>query len=603
MDLIRRGSTILYDGHWPAQTPSARIGGFAGKIAQPLYRVIRPRLASRPADAIHVAGLCESVPIFPLPNPPPTVTIIILNRQGARMLGDLLSSFHRVNRYPNIDLIVVDHGSTDDSVSVAEKWAKTLPLTVVRCSRNHSFSFSCNRAAERATGEYLLLLNNDIVLSQDIVGPMVATAARYRGMVGCKLLDGNPPKRKDESRSVQHIGVRFTGNLRRRVFGPYDVRPTASDERLASSPSHFLAVTAAISACRRDDYLRIGGLCEEYVYGFEDVDLNLKLALGWGRKNICLNSVSALHHGRATRKTSSRDARKVSLENNFKVFSRRFGYAVRRTMLPAWFTDDGSLWGARASLAFVPDPTRESACLETLGQRGRSIRRLRGHDMRDLALLIVANPNFRLERGRNRHPLMQRIAWVMSDAGQWRDHDFAIYDLVVAADVALADTLMRRHGILTAVLEPEAPDVADRLAALIAEYLRVRHRISIKCHAGDDDDRARPLASALRLAGHCVRIDRPADWGCLDSIRDDIAILMPGVRVCPTAYDKIVVACGDAAPGGTVDIRLPMTEPKELAAAILDAIAPAHAKRMLGPTDQPLSACDVLDRQIIAAWD
>ena len=61
------------------------------------------------------------------------------------------------------------HSSADASLAVAAKWAKRLPLTIVRCARNHSFSYSCNRAAERAGGEYLLLLNNDSVWVEDIL--------------------------------------------------------------------------------------------------------------------------------------------------------------------------------------------------------------------------------------------------------------------------------------------------------------------------------------------------------------------------------------------------------------------------------------------------
>jgi hypothetical protein len=47
---------------------------------------------------------------------------------------------------------------------------------VVRCASNHSFAYSFNRAAEHATGEYLMLLKNNVWLAEDIIGPMVATA-------------------------------------------------------------------------------------------------------------------------------------------------------------------------------------------------------------------------------------------------------------------------------------------------------------------------------------------------------------------------------------------------------------------------------------------
>src|SRR5665213_1326093 len=525
--LSHRGVPRVNVGHWPAQTLSARVTQFASDMAAPIYPVFRPRRAAARSVAPHVAGLCPAVPVSVLPDPPPAVTAIVLNRQGAQMLDDLLSSFHRINRYPNLDMIIVDHGSSDESLSVIEKWAKLLPLTIVCCRRNHSFSFSCNRAAERATGEYLLLLNNDIVLSEDMIGQMIATAARYGGIVGCKLLDADP--KKGETSSVQHIGVRFKWNQRRRLSGPYDATPMAGDERIASAPSHFLAVTAAVSVCRRDDYLGVGGLCEDYLYGFEDIDLNLKLAFGWGRKNICLNNVSAFHRGRATRQTILKHHRKDWLENNFEVFSRRFGYAVRRTILPRLFMDDGSLWGYRANVTVVSGPNHEKVrtTAQALGDRYHwNIRGASGYDMTAQALLIVADPCYRLECVRHRHPMMHRIAWVTSNVEQWMRHDFSIFDLVLAGDAEIADRLAKCCATAVVPLDPAAPDAADRLFTMFIEYLSARYRIGIKNPDSGDYDVAASLASAFRLAGHFARIDKSAQWHCRDSIRDDIVILM-----------------------------------------------------------------------------
>ena len=42
-------------------------------------------------------------------------------------------------------------------------------------------------------------------------------------------------------------------------------------------------VTAVVCLCRRADYLAIGGFCEDYIYGYEGVDLCLELTLGLGR--------------------------------------------------------------------------------------------------------------------------------------------------------------------------------------------------------------------------------------------------------------------------------------------------------------------------------
>jgi GT2 family glycosyltransferase len=599
----RAGAVGCQDGHWPPQPWPTAGRQIVGDIASAAAEWLRP---SRPAGAAaipHVAGLCEAGVVCDLPSPPPSLTAIVLNRQGADLLETLFSSFQKINTYPDVDFILVDHGSADASLAVAAKWAKRLPLTIVRCAQNHSFAFSCNRAAERARGEYLLLLNNDIVWVEDILGRLIATAARHRGMVGCKLM--TPTKKPGRALAVQHIGVRFGWSERRRVARPYEAVPEPGDARIAAAPSRFLAVTAALCVCRRDDYLATGGMCEGYVYGFEDVDLDLKFALGFGRVNISLNDATAFHAGGATRTTRISKARRQSwLTNNFAVLNRRFGYAVRRTILPLLFADDGSLWGRRANLALI-------ACgRQSLHPLGEALRRKYGwnvlidrrHDLRALDLLLVGDPAYRLDRARHRHPMLHRVAWVLSDgsARMWRE--LAVYDLVLAADATLAATVAARREGAVSILDPSAPDAAEAFFAILLDYLIRGYRFSIK-KAGDSDGLAGPLATALRLAGHHVRVDRPARWHCADGIRDDVAILLPGDPACPPIPDKIALACGDAAPQAAVDARLPLGDAASLAAAILAAVATLHPVRLRGPIDQALVPRPPFAERIVAGWD
>jgi glycosyltransferase involved in cell wall biosynthesis len=52
---------------------------------------------------------------------PPRVSVIILNRNDGAMLDTLFNSTHRVNLYPNTEIVLVDHASIDASPSVAAK--------------------------------------------------------------------------------------------------------------------------------------------------------------------------------------------------------------------------------------------------------------------------------------------------------------------------------------------------------------------------------------------------------------------------------------------------------------------------------------------------
>jgi GT2 family glycosyltransferase len=600
------GFLRCHDGHWPPQPWLATGKQACAQAAFLVDQWLWPRRKLEQAVAPHIAALCEAADVSDLGSPPPSVTAIVLNRQGADLLDALFSSFHQLNSYPNVDFILVDHGSSDASLAVAEKWAKLLPLTVVRCAQNHSFAFSCNRAAERATGDYLLLLNNDIVFSHDILRRMVAAAVRYRGMVGCKLMTSSAKKSCRASR-IQHIGVRFDWSPQRRIAGPYEATPRHGDERIAASPSRFLAVTAALSVCRRDDYLHAGGMWEEYAYCFEDVDLNLKFALGFDRPSICLNDVAAFHATGATRTTkTSKVRRREWLASNFKILSHRFGYAVRRTILPRLFADDGSLWGRRANVGLVAGTARQ--ILRPLGDAltakyGWNVLVDCRYNLRAVDLLLVGDPDYRLEYARHRHPMLHRIAWVVADASVWMKRDLGVYDLVLAADAELAAILSARREAAVAILDPTAPDAAEALFALFLNYLTRRHRFGIKRSANGSDDLAGPLATRLRLAGHHVRIDSPARWHCAESIRDDVALLLPGEPACPPIPGKISLACGDAVSEALVDARLPLADPGSLAVSVLAAVANLHPLRMRGATDRPLVRRAPFSERVVTEWD
>jgi hypothetical protein len=124
----------------------------------------------------------------------PKVAIIILNWNGWRDTLECLESLQRLS-YPNYQIIVVDNGSTDDSVErIKEKFPK---FTLIETGRNLGYTGGNNagiRYALENEAKYILIVNNDTMLiNPEFLKQMVEIMeADYKiGIIGPKVLDTN----------------------------------------------------------------------------------------------------------------------------------------------------------------------------------------------------------------------------------------------------------------------------------------------------------------------------------------------------------------------------------------------------------------------------
>jgi GT2 family glycosyltransferase len=95
----------------------------------------------------------------PLKNfPPPKVSIITLNWNTPDLTCQLIDSLKSYLTYENVEIIVVDNGSTIDPTNLVK--AIIPEVLVIRNSTNLGFSKGCNIGMQVASGDYLFLLNS-----------------------------------------------------------------------------------------------------------------------------------------------------------------------------------------------------------------------------------------------------------------------------------------------------------------------------------------------------------------------------------------------------------------------------------------------------------
>ncbi|WP_066361852.1 glycosyltransferase family 2 protein [Herbidospora mongoliensis] len=102
----------------------------------------------------------------------PLVSVIIPNYNYGYVLGQCLESV-RAQTYPNVEIVLVDDCSTDDSVAVA----RSMGVEPLSTSRNGGVSVARNLGVEHARGEVLFFLDSDVALAPDAVAEAVALLA------------------------------------------------------------------------------------------------------------------------------------------------------------------------------------------------------------------------------------------------------------------------------------------------------------------------------------------------------------------------------------------------------------------------------------------
>lgn len=342
------------------------------------------------------------------PTGKPKVSIIILTLNGAALLERLFLSFQAHNTWDHLEVLVVNHGKDIETQRCLDEWSGRLPLKEIRLLENYSFSYSCNRAAEVASGDVLLFLNNDVEFEQDLLSRMCAALECHGGLVGLKLY--HPDKEPGTRGAHHHIGVRFRWNIKQSWLPPFNAVPEFGDETYERQPTRMPAVTAAIVACERQVFLGLGGFHEGFLYAYEDVDLCLKFRLGLGANVVSLNDVSAIHGEGATRmKRATSKRRRVWHAHNSAIFKQRFGALVRRDFHNGLFGGDQAAWCRKPIVAVADIKGSVYASLRKALKTGGAwavnnhVPGMRRYNLFGVDALICTTPEFSLARTRHRH--------------------------------------------------------------------------------------------------------------------------------------------------------------------------------------------------------
>jgi glycosyltransferase involved in cell wall biosynthesis len=184
----------------------------------------------------------------------PKVSVVIPSKDNYKILEKCISSFVEKTRYRNYEFILVDNGSSDENKEKYSELAKKYNITYIYEKMDFNFSKMCNMGVAKSTGDYILLLNDDIeIIDEEWLERMLGQAQlKHIGAVGAKLL-------YEGGERIQHIGV-----VNYKV-GPSHVFAKFKDDQIYYFGRNKIdynssAVTAACLLVNKDKYNEVGGL-------------------------------------------------------------------------------------------------------------------------------------------------------------------------------------------------------------------------------------------------------------------------------------------------------------------------------------------------------
>ncbi|MTI63759.1 glycosyltransferase [Methylophaga sp.] len=226
----------------------------------------------------------------------PKVSIIIPTRDKLEYLQPCVESLLDKTSYDNYEVLVVDNQSRDpDTLDYYEQLGGRYPdrVRVLFFDKPFNFSEMNNWAAEQASGDYLLLLNNDTeVIQPDWLERMLTHGQREDvGVVGARLLYPG-------SGRVQHVGVILgMASIADHPYANMLCMHDSSHMERARLDQNFSAVTAAVMLVRKSVYQAAKGMdAENLAVLFNDVDFCLRVG-ELGYRIVYTPFAMVVHHG------------------------------------------------------------------------------------------------------------------------------------------------------------------------------------------------------------------------------------------------------------------------------------------------------------------
>ena len=252
------------------------------------------------------------------------VSVIIPTRNTSALTAETVRSVLAGNPAVEVEIIVVDNGSSDETATVLPREFPQIKL--VSAGQNLGFARACNLAASSATGEFLLLLNSDARPEPDALTHAVHWLRAHPdcAVAGAQLLNADGSRQNSIANFPSLATELLNKSLLRRLWpGKFPGK-----EQVFSAPIEVETIIGAFVLARKSVWDALGGLDERFFFFFEETDFCLQIRQK--KLHIMHLPLVRVWHGQGqTAKQVSAAARIEYWRSRYAYFAKNFGLGTQ----------------------------------------------------------------------------------------------------------------------------------------------------------------------------------------------------------------------------------------------------------------------------------
>ena len=212
------------------------------------------------------------------------------------LLENCLFSVQKAMRTIDGEIIIVDNNSNDGiKVHLPSKFPG---VKFIFNNENRGFAKACNQGSKISSGDYILFLNPDTVLSETCLADCITFFKTYAdaGAVGVKMRDEKGKFLKESKRGLPSPSASFYKLFGITAFFPRSKKIAKYYQgHLPENENNLVEVlSGAFMMIKKAVFEKVNGFDETFFMYGEDIDLSLRISQ-LGYKNYYLGKISITH--------------------------------------------------------------------------------------------------------------------------------------------------------------------------------------------------------------------------------------------------------------------------------------------------------------------